>query len=179
MGHPEQYPSLEKIRREIRRQVPIYQDLGAHRQGWVTSAGNGAKLSFAMDFSPVIVAADPTRRFIARISPVRHHLGSGTRTSRSGRVREYNDPGAVEISVEDCRALGLSDAGKVRLVSEWGKIERSYVKSRRLPAGLVIVPMAENQNDAMALAALSGSDRAGGFTGTMGRIGIEIIGCKE
>jgi formate dehydrogenase alpha subunit len=179
MGHPEQYPSLEKIRREIRRQVPIYQDLGAHRQGWVASAGSGAKLSFATDFSPVTVAADKARPFVARISPVRHHLGSGTRTSRSGRIREYNDPGAVEISVEDCRALGLSDAGKVRLASEWGRIERSYVRSSRLPSGLVIVPMGENQNDAMALAALSGSDRAGGFTGTTGRINVENIGSKE
>ena len=175
MGHPEHYQSLEKIRQEIRRLVPMYQGLGSHLQGWIANNPKGGKPAFAMDFPPVSVALDAAHPFIARLSAPRHHLGGGTRTGRSERVRAYGDHGAVEISPDDCRVLGLEVCGKVRLVSEFGKIERSYVQSSRPPKGMAIVPMGENQNDAMGLAGLSGKNRPASFGWTVSRVGIEKI----
>ena len=165
MGHPEQYLTLEKIRQEIRRVVPMYERLGNHRQDWVKSPENQTPFSsgairfgFTVSAPAAAVAADPKFPYVARIGSLRHHLGSGTRTSRSARIRAWDNNGFIEISPADCALLSLGDSGSIRVTSAFGEIERAFSANPDLPEGMIFVPLAVHGNDALNLAALEGPE---------------------
>lgn len=161
MGHPEQYWTLEKIRQEIRRVVPMYERLGNHRQDWVkntegpTSFNSGAvRFAFTVSAPAAAVAADPEFPYLARIGTLRYHLGAGTRTSRSARIQAWDKNGFVGISPADCAALALGNSGTIRVTSEFGAIERGFSANPDLPEGMIFIPLAVHENDAMRLAAM-------------------------
>ena len=131
MGYPEQFPKIEKIRQEIRRVVPMYQGLGNHQLDWIQNSESGnpfltnqARFAFVPALPAAVAPAADAFPFMAKISPKRFHLGSGTRTSRSERIAAYGPKGEIEISPQDCKALGLASAGRVRVTSAFGAIER-------------------------------------------------------
>lgn len=180
MGHPDQYETVEKIRQEIRRVVPMYQGLGNHRREWIKSngqdspfAGNSIKFSFSPVFYEAGRAAEDDYPFMARISPIRCHLGCGTRTSRSKRIQAYGKAGEIEISKADCQSLGLGTTGQVTVSSKFGTLKRVFKENNRLPEGHVVIPMAFNHNDAMNLVSLDESQQPGSFGWTFCRVKIE------
>ncbi len=182
MGHPEQYQTIGKIRQEIRRVVPMYQGLGNHHQDWIKNSNSnnplsGGKTKFL--FSPHRASGDRQAEgaypFVARISSVRYHLGSGTRTSRSERIRVYARKGEIEISPADCRDLGLNGSGLVRVKSEFGTLEREFKQNNRLPGGHILIPMAVNNNDAMNLVGLTGNEQSDSYGWTLSRVSLEKI----
>jgi predicted molibdopterin-dependent oxidoreductase YjgC len=183
MGYPEQYQSIEKIRQEIRRTVPMYQRLGNHYQEWVRNneagnpfIGNMARFSFfpaqALPESP----SDPDYPLLAHIRPVRYHLGSGTRTSRSERISKWGKQGEIELSPATIRSMGGNGDGRVRVTSRFGSIERAFKENRNLPADQILIPMAVNRNDAVNLADMKGSAQANGCGWTLAWVRIEKIG---
>jgi predicted molibdopterin-dependent oxidoreductase YjgC len=182
MGYPEQYQSIEKIRQEIRRTVPMYQRLGNHYQEWVRNneagnpfTGNTARFSF----SPASVLpqslSDPDYPLLAHIQPVRYHLGSGTRTSRSERISKWGRQGKIELGPETIRSVGGNGDGRVRVTSRFGSIERAFKENRSLPADQILIPMAVNRNDAANLADMTGSVQANGCGWTLAWVRIEKI----
>ena len=182
MGHPEQYETVEKIRQEIRRAVPMYQGLGNHRQGWIKSneqnspvAGNSIKFSFSPALPKAGRAAEDAYPFMARISPLRCHLGCGTRTSRSKRIQSYDEKGEIEISKADCQSLGLGSTGQVTVSSKLGTVERAFKENNRLPAGQVVIPMAFNNNDAMNLVSLTETEQPGSYGWSFCTVNIEKV----
>ena len=188
MGHPEQYPKIEKIRQEIRRKVPMYQGLGNHHQGWIKNNETGnpflssnAKFTLLPAF-PVVGAKsaatgkrDAAYPLLAKITSFRFHLGSGTRTSRSERIRAYDQKGEIEISSVDYRTLALNGAGRIRVKSEFGEIERECKQNKYLSAGQVVIPMGVNHNDAMHLVGLTQGEYPDFSGQTFSRVMIEKI----
>lgn len=183
MGYPEQYQSIEKIRQEIRRTVPMYQRLGNHYQEWVRNneagnpfIGNMARFSFfpaqVLPESP----SDPDYPLLAHIRPVRYHLGSGTRTSRSERIIKWGKQGEIELSPATIRSMGGNGDGRVRVVSRFGSIERAYKENRNLPGDQILIPMAVNRNDAINLADIKGGVQTNGCGWTPAWVRIEKIG---
>jgi len=163
MGYPEQYQSIEKIRKEIRQAVPMYQGLGNHYQEWVRNRETGnpficgdARFSFFPPSGLKTPSPDPAYPMLAHIAPVRYHLGSGTRTSRSERIRAWGQAGEVELPTAAFQSLGGNGSGKVRVTSRFGSIERTFRENRNLPEDQVIIPMGVNGNDAANLADLTG-----------------------
>lgn len=158
MGYPEQYETIEKIRQEIRRVIPMYEGLGNHRQDWIKNndsgspfKGNGHRFNFSSIIPKSTLPIDENYPLTARIGSLRFHLGSGTRTSRSKRISLYDQKGEIEISVSDYRKFELDDNKKIRIKSPYGSIEREFRINTSLPAGHIFIPMAVNNNDVMNL----------------------------
>ena len=86
---------------------------------------------------------------------LRFHLGSGTRTIASGRIRDFDINSAVAICAEDAERLKLNDGDNVEIESRWGVINRKLECSNRVAPGQLFVPLAVNANDAMHLIDLS------------------------
>jgi len=155
MGYPEKYTTIEQVKQEIRRLVPMYADLGSHRQGWLKN--NGLESGFRFHFSPADIPAqkpappDPEFPYTGIIRGLRYHLGCGTRTSRSERIQSFQLRGQIEISPEDSQRLGLSEADRLRLTSPFGQLERGFRINTDMPVGQIFIPLAYGQNDAMNL----------------------------
>jgi formate dehydrogenase alpha subunit len=165
MGHPRKYTSLKEIRAEISRLVPMYEDLGRQgREGWIKetsdksvfhSDGEGEPFRFSSISSIDDDMPDIVYPFTAILGSQRIHLGSGTRTSHSARVKDFDLKGEVEISPEDGDGLGIKEGEKVRISSAYGSIWRVITLNKGLKAGHVFIPMAFHENDARQLIALT------------------------
>ena len=168
--------TLADIQAEIRRLVPMYADDngGSYRQ-WVReiplpSGKPGDPGAERIPFAPVSVSEDDQPDidypFTAILCGHRFHLGSGTRTSHSGRIREFGRQGRIELSAIDARRLGVEENDAIRVRSRYGAIERPVKIRRDLNPGLICVPTAYHGNDALKLIVLSRpgtSDPTGSF----------------
>jgi formate dehydrogenase alpha subunit len=154
------FGAVEKIREEIRRLVPFYAQLNAEKQSWLNPSSpmaafhkEGAQemISFSPVVSTVDERSDNDYPFQAIMGSLRFHLGSGTRTAASGRIRDFDLNGAVAICAEDAERLKLKDGDTVQVESRWGAIQRKLSCSNRVGPGQLFVPLAVNANDAMNL----------------------------
>jgi anaerobic selenocysteine-containing dehydrogenase len=82
---------------------------------------------------------------------LRFHLGSGTRTMASGRIRDFDLNAEVAICAADAERLKLKDGDTVQVESRWGVIKRRLGCSNRVGPGQLFIPLAFNANDAMNL----------------------------
>ncbi len=159
LGASKAYGTLDKIREEIRRLVPEYSEMNG-ATAWVKPSSpmavfgaEGARQM--MSFSPVVSTADEpgdsNYPFTAILGSLRYHLGSGTRTTTSERIQDFDGVGHVVISNMDADKLKLNDGDAVKIETRWGEIERKVDRSNRIAAGQLFVPLAVNANDAMNL----------------------------
>jgi formate dehydrogenase alpha subunit len=160
LGSQSPYGSVENIRKEIRSLVLPYAEMNGPGQSWVKAFSpmavfhaDGAKKM--MSFSPVVSTRDDQGEagypFTAILGSLRYHLGSGTRTSASARIQEFNSDGAVAVGVRDADKLELKDGDTVQVESRCGMIKRKIVRSPHIGSGQLFVPLAVNANDAMNL----------------------------
>ena len=165
MGYPKGYSSLQQIRTEIRNQVPMYAELKRDRgESWIKETSN-MKLFHPngegelIHFSPVITTederSDEDYPFKAIMGSLRYHLGSGTRTSYSARIKDFALKGEIDISSKDGARLNLKEGDKVRISSPYGSIFREVTLKTDLKPGLIFIPLAFKNNDAMQLIELS------------------------
>ena len=170
-GHPEQYTTIEKIRQEIRRIAPLYAAMGSHRREWLkkTDPGGSKTFFFAPPQRPDTVQKDDSFPLTAYIGNLRWHLGSGSRTARSGRISAGYGAGRIGISRADAEILGIAidDLPVVRITSATGSIERQAEIFPGLPAGFVFVPSGFSGNDAMRIADFN-AVQTGGENGGQG-----------
>ncbi len=164
LGASEPYGTLEKIREEICRLVPPYARMNGKGQCWLKASSpmaafqaEGAEEMIA--FSPVVSTAnkngDPDYPFKAILGTLRFHLGSGTRTNTSGRIRDFDLSDKVALCAADADRLKLKEGDTVQIESSWGAIKRKFGRSKRMEPGQLFVPTAVNANDAMNLLDLS------------------------
>jgi predicted molibdopterin-dependent oxidoreductase YjgC len=157
MGLADTYQTVQQLRSEIAGLVPGYSDLTvAKGTGWVKGTGRpaeaGRRISFS-DYVPARIPAPPDGYpFQVIFGSLRGHLGSGTRTAASARIREFIPRGAVEMSPEDGALLGITEGETVALASPYGTIHRPVTFNRGLRPGLLFVPRAVQGNDAVTLA---------------------------
>ena len=181
LGAAEPYGAVDKIREEIRRLVPTYTRMNGQGQSWLKASSpmaafhaDGARE--LISFSPVVSTADEKSDddypFQAIMGSLRFHLGSGTRTIASERIRDFELNGEVAICAEDAGRLKLKDGDTVRVESRWGAIERKLGCSNRVGSGQVFVPLAVNANDAMNL--IDSSDLADPNTGGWKTCAVKI-----
>jgi len=156
--------TVEKIRDEISRLVPGYASMNAQDQSWLKASSPMAAFHAdgaeeMISFSPVVSTAseksDADYPFTATLGSLRYHLGSGTRTAASERIRDFDLNSAVSICAADAERLKLEEGETVLLESRWGVIERKFSQSNCMQAGHLFVPLAVNANDAMNLINLS------------------------
>jgi formate dehydrogenase alpha subunit len=165
IGYPIHYGSLEKVRAEVARFIPMYGDLdGGEDPGWVRQKGDRRLFDpdgegTLIPFTPVVSIEHKDMNdeypFTAILGSKRFHLGSGTRTGRSNRIRDHGVKGEIELSLEDGANLDLQDGDSVRVESEHGFMEREIRLEKGLNGGLIFIPTAFNSNDAMNLIGLT------------------------
>ena len=165
MGHSEKYASVQRIRAEIRRDVPMYAGLGEGReQAWVRSTsrlrlfspdGKGEPILFTPLSPTAVEAEEGGYPFKAILGSLRFHLGSGTRTSLSERIVDFGLKGEVEVFPEDATKLNLNQGDKVAISSPHGSISRRVTLNRHMRPGFIFVPMAFQDNSAKELLALT------------------------
>ena len=171
MGSKDPYRSIEHVRYEISSLVPGYADLAKSRgTAWVgekggaklfTLGGEGSLLAFS-PYAPVpFEGPDKGYPYQAIFGSPRCHLGSGTRTAHSARMKEYASEGEVEISQEDGRLLGIEDEDTVTIASVRGALQRKAVLSTQIRSGLIYVPRAVSGNSAASLIPLATLGGAG------------------
>ncbi len=161
MGYSKRYSSLKEIRAEISNLVPMYSELrGNGVETWIKETSNMRlfhpdREGESVKFSPVVSTEDETYDevypFKAILGSLRYHLGSGTRTGHSDRIKAFGLKGEVEMSSEDNARLNLKEGDKIRISSPYGSISREVTIKKDLSPGLIFIPMAFHNNDAMQL----------------------------
>ena len=164
LGASEPYGTVEKIREEICRLVSPYAQMNGTGQSWLDASspmavfqadGAGEMISFSPVVSTADEQGDDDYPCQAILGSLRFHLGSGTRTTASGRIRDFDLNDQVTICAADADQLKLKDGDSVQIESRWGRIIRKLSCSNRIGPGQLFVPLAINANDAMNLIALS------------------------
>jgi len=165
MCYSKRYSSLQKIRAEISRLVPMYSELsGNGGSSWIKETSNVRPFhpdgeGEPIHFSPVISTKeetlDETYPFKAILGSLRYHLGSGTRTGHSDRIKDFALKGEVEISSEDSARLNLRDGDTITISSPFGSVSREVMLKKDLRSGLIFIPTAFHNNDAMKLIRLT------------------------
>ena len=171
IGKERRYESLKKIQAEIGRLIPMYADMkNPGNNSWVREISgmklfNGKKDGAMIPFSEVISVEEESLNrnypFKALLGPSRYHLGSGTRTSFSSRMKEFEFKGMVAASLEDSDKLNCKEGDRVRISSPYGSIRKSIKPEKGIREGLIYIPLAFNDNDAMTLIELTGLGKAG------------------
>lgn len=173
-GYPDTYRSIAKIREEIRSAVPMYEEFGQNgKTCWIKETskvrlfnnhGKGEPICFSPVRLPEALPLDEAYPFKAIFGSLRYHLGSGTRTSYSLRIKDFGLKGEVEISASDAARINLKGGDKVRISSPHGSLSREVVLNRDMRSGLVFIPMAFQYNEAgrlIELTQLGGADSPG------------------
>jgi formate dehydrogenase alpha subunit len=171
MGPWEAYRSIQGVRDEISKLVPEYADLASSQgMAWVRETsrlklfrrdGEGEMIPFTpYSRIPPEPAAEgyPLKAFLGSL---RCHLGSGTRTGQSERIKDYGLQGEAEISLEDAGVLGIADGDTVSIASPFGRIEKRVRLTRDLNPGFIFVPKAFQDNDVRTLLSLHSPDGVG------------------
>lgn len=161
LGFHERHKSIDHIRDEIRSLVPEYADIvRGSGTAWVRNKDRLGPIQFS-PYSPISIQdSDAIYPLKAILGSLRCHLGCGTRTGQSTRIRDYGLGGEVEISHEDGRDLGIQDGDMGSVTSLYGSIKRKIRFTRDLKPGLVFVPRAFHDNDARSLLPLFPADGA-------------------
>ncbi|MEW6616547.1 MAG: molybdopterin-dependent oxidoreductase [Thermodesulfobacteriota bacterium] len=161
MGYSKHYSSLERVTEEIVGSVPMYASPDGHGYTpWIRETSEKARFRHdgkgdLIPFSPVVSTedevSDDAYPLTAILGSYRYHLGSGTRTSRSKRIQEFDSKGEIEISPIDGTKLNLHNGDAVRVLSRYGVLTRRIRLEDSLRAGLIYVPVAFNDNDSRNL----------------------------
>jgi formate dehydrogenase alpha subunit len=160
MGSPMPYTSPQQVMEEIEETVPFY-----HHFTYTDVDTTG------LDLSEVDGSAPGTRRLykglfpsgFGRFSPVeyipppdvatdgypftlmvgssRYHFGTGSRSSRSARLKRFCPEAFLELSGADAKDLSISDGDKVKVISAQGELLTSARISDKLPRGLLFIPI--------------------------------------
>ncbi|MBN1693686.1 MAG: molybdopterin-dependent oxidoreductase, partial [Dehalococcoidales bacterium] len=157
MGSPIPYSSPHQVTEEIEDMVPFYRQVSARDADTM-----GLEMSEVNDGTP------GTRRLykglfpsgFGRFHPVeftplqeskngynftlitgssRYHFGTGGRSQRSARLKQFSPETFLEINPADAKELGLKGEGKIKIISEQGEISASARVSDTLPNGLLYI----------------------------------------
>ena len=130
---------------EIGKRAPLYGAIPLH----LLAKGEG-RLSLG-EVRPkfILPVVDAPQKFLEKekdfpfyfmAGAVRHHLGWGTRTSRSSRLKKLAPAPHVSISPEEGAALGLAEGDEIRIISHKGEIQTRIHFDPDLPRGLIFAP---------------------------------------
>lgn len=160
MGQPMPYSSLQDVINEIEELVPFYQhfaaaDLEKEDMEWAGLESESVRtrrlfkgpfpsgfgrLSPASYTPPAELSGNgyPLTLLSGSILP---HFGSGTRSLRASRLKEFSPHSWLEISRDDAGKFGLGDGEPVRVVSPAGELTTTIRVTDSLPAGLLFMPI--------------------------------------
>jgi formate dehydrogenase alpha subunit len=160
MGSPMPYASPQQVIDEIEEMVPFYRhfahtDVDAMGLDLSEVGGNtpgtrrlhrglfpsGFGRFSPVEFVPQQDIATDGYPFILMVGSSRYHFGTGSRSSRSARLKRFCPEAFLELSGDDAKDLGISDGDKVKVISAQGELLTSTRVSYTLPRGLLYMPI--------------------------------------
>jgi formate dehydrogenase alpha subunit len=152
MGSPMPYSSLQDVMSEIEELVPSYeaytdserQDELAYGETGRTYGGQLLK-GFAR-FSPIKYTPQAGERksdypFTLLTGTTLYHFGTGTRSSRSSRLKKFSPEAFVEIGESDAKKLAITDGEKVKVISAVGEVTTMVKVTDTLCEGMLFMPV--------------------------------------
>jgi predicted molibdopterin-dependent oxidoreductase YjgC len=152
------FETLEEVQREMERLVPFFQASGGSDGGaGMPPSGNGAPWTARRlyeqlfpstfgRFSPVDYVPDAESSseypLVLVTGGQLYQFGTGSRTSRSSRLRRFAPESFVEVAAADAAQLEIDDGEKVRVVSAAGTVDAVAKVTETQPAGTVFAPLA-------------------------------------
>lgn len=152
MGSPIPYSSLQDVMSEIEGLVSSYevftdserQDELAYKETGRTYGSQFLK-GFAR-FSPIEYTLQARERksdypFTLLTGTILHHFGTGSRSSRSLRLKKFSPEAFVEICESDAKKLAITNGEKVKLISTVGEVTATVKITDAVPEGMLFVPI--------------------------------------
>lgn len=159
LGEPGRYDSVQQVKDEIEQLVPFYRspargDSYKEDLDWVEPENepSGTRRLYGGPFPSgfgrfstneymAAEAGDPGYPLTVISGSVLHHFGSGTRTSRASRLKQFAPRGWIEVNRTDADRLGVKDGDSVKIISSAGGVTTTARVSDMLPAGLLFMPL--------------------------------------
>lgn len=154
MMHPMPFSSPQEVMDEIKRLAPLhegytrskrlYQNEPGPREG--RQAFGGQFLKGFVRFSPAEYTASngeisedyPLILITGAMLP---HFGTGTRSSRSRRLKQFSPQAYVEIGESDAERFAIGYDDKIKLVSPAGEVTTGVKIIDTLPEGMLFMPI--------------------------------------
>ena len=134
MGKPLPYASPAEVMDEIRETVPAYQ---VRLPGLARPAMGKARFHPVAPVAPARPDEGYPYTLLTGVS--RFHQSSGTRSSRSARLKKWCPEAFVEMGELDARAVGLESGDRVRLVSPVGELTTTVRINQGLLPGMLFI----------------------------------------
>ena len=141
MGHPMPYSSPQEVMAEIQELVPLYRrPANANSPAQDRADSEGARF-FPVEYVPPPDTSADRYPLTLLTGSILHHFGSGTRSSRSSRLKKFSPQAWVEVSAPDAAELGLKDGDEVRVASAVGQINTAVRLNGTLSRGIIFMPI--------------------------------------
>jgi len=152
MGFPMPYSSLQDVMNEIEELVPSYEDYtDSERQDELAYGETGRTygrqlLKGFARFSPIKYTPQARERksdypFTLLTGTTLYHFGTGSRSSRSSRLKKFSPEAFVEICESDAKKLAITDGEKVKLASPIGEVTAMVRFTDTLREGMLFMPV--------------------------------------
>jgi len=160
MGYPMPYSSSQQVMDEVEKLVPLYQDAGlsdSEMKGQQLVEFGGTRLAnrrlyggqfptgfgrfSPVDYIPQAETSGDGYSLTLLAGSTLYHFGTGSRTSRSSRLRSYLPEAFVEVSRHDAKSLGINDGDVTRVVSPTGEVTAVARVVDTITQGMVFMPV--------------------------------------
>jgi predicted molibdopterin-dependent oxidoreductase YjgC len=152
MDHSLALPTLQAVMGEIEELVPFYEGYadagkrdGPAYEETGLSSGRPLLKGFArfspVEYVPQVRGIESDYPFILLTGSILYHCGSGSRSSRAGRLKTFAPRSFVEICASDARQLGIRDGDEVRIASAVGEVTTTTKISDAVRRGIVFMPL--------------------------------------
>lgn len=147
MNYPMLYFSPQEMMDEIAELVPLYQ--GVNYADLEKKGRHSPRRQFSGTlghFSPVEYISRPDSLdngypYTLLTGTILYQFGTGSRSSRSSRLKKFSPEAFVEISKADAKGLKVKDGDKVRIVSSVGELVTSVKITDMLNKGMIFMPL--------------------------------------
>ena len=166
MERPLPFSDIRQVMEEIEELVPLYSDYLDLDEKYQDELGSWEKHSYRrpslkgfprfsnVGYSSLAREADGDYPFKLITEAVLPHFGTGTRSSRAWRLKEFSPQVILSISIADAQKLGVSNFDQVRIVSPVSSLTAAASVTDNLPEGTVSLPFSFPEASATGLFAI-------------------------
>jgi len=166
MERPLPFSDIRQVMEEIEELVPLYSDYLDLDEKYQDKLGSWGKDSYRrpslkgfprfsnVGYSSPAREADGDYPFTLITEAVLPHFGTGTRSSRAWRLKEFSPQIILSISIADAQKLGVSDFDQVKIISPVSSLTAVASITDSLPEGTVSLPISFPEAPATGLFAI-------------------------
>ncbi|MFO8059602.1 MAG: molybdopterin-dependent oxidoreductase, partial [Bacillota bacterium] len=93
-----------------------------------------------VEYIPPAETPDAEYDFVLMTGRMLYHFHTGTMTRRSQAIDRHEPDGYVEMNLDDCERLGISEGDRVRITSRRGSVQTFVRAGRRVLPGHLFMP---------------------------------------